>query len=317
METHLKFIYSKFKLIREIDVLANNTVKTQYVWVGDNLLSMYTANKSYTYIANGNKNIDQLIDNSDGTIAAKYNYSPFGKLLSSEGAMIEINPFRFSSEYVDDETSLVYYNYRYYNPSIGKWLSRDPIKEQGGYNLYNFVRNDVINYTDTLGLLGFVGGFSGLLDLKFHHYGDWGGPGWAGGREVSDGWNNPKSKNYVPGLANKDAVDPLDQCYKEHDIDYEDCREIFPYCPEKQGKCMSDADDKAVKCQQVALDDLDFLDSPWTSTSAFNGLMALGLQGILRRWLIETEEGGRRRINNTPVNSPRVRPYGPWNPVWN
>ncbi len=54
------------------------------------------------------------------------------------------NPFRFSSEYHDDETSFVYYNYRYYSPALGRWLSRDPIEEEGGVNLYGMCQNTTI-----------------------------------------------------------------------------------------------------------------------------------------------------------------------------
>ncbi|WPX40791.1 RHS repeat-associated core domain-containing protein [Akkermansia sp. N21116] len=39
----------------------------------------------------------------------------------------------------------MYYNYRDYNPTDGRWLTRDPIGEQGGHNLYGFVRN-IRNY---------------------------------------------------------------------------------------------------------------------------------------------------------------------------
>jgi len=51
-------------------------------------------------------------------------------------------PFRFSTKYQDDETDLLYYGYRYYNASTGRWLSRDPIEEAGGSNLYSFVADD-------------------------------------------------------------------------------------------------------------------------------------------------------------------------------
>jgi RHS repeat-associated protein len=44
--------------------------------------------------------------------------------------------FRFSSEYFDSETSLVYYNFRYYSPELGRWLSRDPISEKGFPMIY-------------------------------------------------------------------------------------------------------------------------------------------------------------------------------------
>ena len=38
-----------------------------------------------------------------------------------------------------------YYGLRYYSPSNGRWLSRDPMEEAGGANLYGFVRNNPIN----------------------------------------------------------------------------------------------------------------------------------------------------------------------------
>jgi RHS repeat-associated protein len=55
----------------------------------------------------------------------------FGKLLNSQGPLADENPFRFSSEYFASETGLVYYNFRYYSPELGRWLSRDPHYEIG------------------------------------------------------------------------------------------------------------------------------------------------------------------------------------------
>jgi RHS repeat-associated protein len=50
-------------------------------------------------------------------------------------------------------TGLYNYGYRYYHPKLGRWLSRDPIGEEGGGNLYRFVGNDISNNFDVLGLL--------------------------------------------------------------------------------------------------------------------------------------------------------------------
>ena len=97
--------------------------------------------ETYYYVTDGNKNVTALLD-ADGVRVAKYTYNPFGRILNSEGALAEINPFRFSSEYHDDETGLVYYNYRYYSPELGRWISRDPIEEEGGVNLYAMVGNN-------------------------------------------------------------------------------------------------------------------------------------------------------------------------------
>jgi len=66
--------------------------------------------------------------------------------------MAKANPFRFSTKYQDDETDLVYYGYRYYNTSTGRWLIRDPLEEEGGLNPYGFVGNNPLDESDDLGL---------------------------------------------------------------------------------------------------------------------------------------------------------------------
>ncbi len=104
----------------------------------------------------GNGNITALVRASDGNVSARYEYSAFGQTLRSTGPMAKANPFRFSTKFADDESGFVYYGYRYYNPSTGRWLSRDPLGEMGGakasLNLYDFVGNDPIGYFDVLGL---------------------------------------------------------------------------------------------------------------------------------------------------------------------
>ena len=85
--------------------------------------------------------------------AAHFEYSPFGKIISENRSMPEKFAFRFSSEYNDSETGLVYYNYRYYDANMGRWINRDPIGERGGNNLYGFVGNDGVNGWDYFGLL--------------------------------------------------------------------------------------------------------------------------------------------------------------------
>jgi RHS repeat-associated protein len=66
--------------------------------------------------------------------------------------MARANPIRFSTKYQDDETDLVYYGGRYLNTSTGRWLSKDPMDERAGSNLYAFVQN---RPTDRFDILGF------------------------------------------------------------------------------------------------------------------------------------------------------------------
>jgi RHS repeat-associated protein len=100
----------------------------------------------------GNGNVAALVNAADGTLVANYEYGPFGEVIRQTGPMAKVNPFRFSTKYQDDESDLLYYGYRYYKPSTGGWLSRDPDEEDGGDNLYNFAGNDGIDYYDIFGL---------------------------------------------------------------------------------------------------------------------------------------------------------------------
>ena len=70
--------------------------------------------------------------------------------------MAKVNPIRWSTQYTDDETDLVMYLRRPYSPSTGRWLSRDPMEEKGGANLYGFAGNDAVNRIDVLGLRTWV-----------------------------------------------------------------------------------------------------------------------------------------------------------------
>jgi RHS repeat-associated protein len=99
----------------------------------------------------GNGNVAALVHGTTGAVTAQYEYGPFGELLRATGTWAKSNPFRFSTKYQDDESDLLYYGYRYYNPGTGRWPNRDPIGERGGWNLYGFVGNQPITRIDLLG----------------------------------------------------------------------------------------------------------------------------------------------------------------------
>ena len=110
-----------------------------------------------------------LLSANDGSVAATYEYGPFGELLRGDGAMATLNPFRFSTKFQDGETELLYYGYRYYNAGVGRWFSRDPIDEAGGLNSYDLIANSPINAFDLLGMkiMGCIDSYlSGSLKLK-------------------------------------------------------------------------------------------------------------------------------------------------------
>ena len=78
-------------------------------------------------------------------------YDDFGSTISQSGTMAEDFRIRFSTKYYDPETGLYYYGYRFYSPSLMRWLNRDPIEEEGGANLYCFCGNNMMSTVDSLG----------------------------------------------------------------------------------------------------------------------------------------------------------------------
>jgi RHS repeat-associated protein len=109
------------------------------------------ASQTCFYCYDGNGNVVGLLnvtDPANPAIGAEYEYGAFGEPLRETGAIAASNPFRFSTKYHDTETGLAYYGYRYYQPLTGRWISRDPIQERGGANLYAQSLNDGVNRFD-------------------------------------------------------------------------------------------------------------------------------------------------------------------------
>lgn len=77
------------------------------------------------------------------------------------GTCIRIYP----GQYYDSETGLHYNYHRYYDPSIGRYLTPDPIGLAGGINLYAYVEGNPTNYIDPLGLIGGGYAYSGSISL--------------------------------------------------------------------------------------------------------------------------------------------------------
>ena len=162
-----KFIYDGWALVAETDASGNLT--RGYTWGLDvagsldatggvgALLDITNVNTNatttdYFPTYDGNGNVAALV-RSDGVLAAAYEYSPAGQSLRKDvyDSAVSDNPFRFSTKYTDSETGLVYYGHRYYSPSLGRFINRDPIAESGGLNLYGFCGNDGIDNVDFLG----------------------------------------------------------------------------------------------------------------------------------------------------------------------
>jgi RHS repeat-associated protein len=160
---HARYLYRDYLQVAECD-LTGETPKLvrSYLWdpsepEATRVLAMtrWEANgtqvKEHLYcMHDAMKNVTSLFGEARGR-RALYEYRSYGGLVTSEGNMAQENKFRFSCEYMDDELGLIYYNYRHLNPRDGRWISRDPIAEQGGWNLFAFVNNNGIINFDYLG----------------------------------------------------------------------------------------------------------------------------------------------------------------------
>ncbi len=88
------------------------------------------------------------LTNSSGSVQTEYTFEPFGK--SSTSGTASSNKSQFTGR-DNDATGLYYYRARYYSPSLQRFISEDPIGFLAGPNLYAYVNNAPLNYSDPLG----------------------------------------------------------------------------------------------------------------------------------------------------------------------
>jgi RHS repeat-associated protein len=103
------------------------------------------------YHADGGGNITYLVNSSQG-LAASYRYDPYGRVIGWSGSLTNANVYRFSSKEIHAKSGMYGYGFRFYDPTLQRWLNRDPIFEAGGINLYGFVFNRPLNGIDPWGL---------------------------------------------------------------------------------------------------------------------------------------------------------------------
>ena len=125
---------------------------------GTNLLAKFSKQSGNVktdyqyYTQNAHGDVVNLTD-STGTVAKSYKYDAFGVEQNVDDA--DDNAFRYCGEYFDAETGTIYLRARYYNPTIGRFISRDSVTGEKtdplSLNLYTYCHNTPIIGTDPSG----------------------------------------------------------------------------------------------------------------------------------------------------------------------
>ena len=90
-----------------------------------------------------------VVIDASGAWINREEYFPYGE--TSFGSFAR-KRYRFTGKERDEESGLYYHGARYYGLSLARWISADPIGHADGLNLYSYVENNPLRYSDRHGL---------------------------------------------------------------------------------------------------------------------------------------------------------------------
>lgn len=111
---------------------------------------MVVGSTTYKIVSDHLGSVRLVVNAANGAIVQAMEYNERGEVLSDTSPGFQ--PFGFAGGLYDTDTKLVQFGARGYDPSIGRWLSKDPIGFGGGSNFYTYVSGDPINFIDPTGL---------------------------------------------------------------------------------------------------------------------------------------------------------------------
>lgn len=176
--TTTRYVYDGEDIVLQVQTVADDdstttTTETRFIHGPgiDEPLAMVEDGTNYFYHADGLGSIVAITDDATN-IVQKYSYDSFGTPTLTDPDFIQ--PYAFTGREWDDEAELYFYRARYYDPSAGRFISKDPIAIRG--NIYNqgvnasysqyveavttpylYTGNDPVNYTDPSGLVKWNG----------------------------------------------------------------------------------------------------------------------------------------------------------------
>ena len=146
-----RYVQDSQSALSRLLVATTGSATTSYVYAGGMLLYEETGTFTKTYHFDSRGSTVALTDDS-GIVTDRIAYNDYGAIVQRTGTTATPFLFNGSCGVQTDANGLYYMRARYYNPDTRRWLSRDPIGENGGLNLYAYVGNHPINSIDPFGL---------------------------------------------------------------------------------------------------------------------------------------------------------------------
>jgi len=158
--TTMRYVLIKRDIVEEI----TGSDVVSYVGLGP--ICKISGSTYEVYHIDGMGSNRALSDNTQSVQSAEI-YNAYGNIMQSYPT--GSNPtFGYAAQYryYTDPNGLHYLKARYYDPSVGRFISRDPIGFKGGFNLYAYVENCPVTRVDPSGLQGCRGGDTSCPDCK-------------------------------------------------------------------------------------------------------------------------------------------------------
>jgi RHS repeat-associated protein len=145
-----RFVYDRDHILLSFDNNNNLTHRFLYGPVLDMVLADDSNGNILWTLADNLGTVRDLV-NSGGVVQNHRKYDSFGNITSQSNAGITTR-FGYTGREFDPDTGLYFYRSRYYDPVVGRFISEDLIGFAGGdTNLYRYVFNSSVNFTDPLG----------------------------------------------------------------------------------------------------------------------------------------------------------------------
>ncbi len=150
----------------------NRQVDAFFLAVTPTEVEAFTCSPVFWYYHGDHLGSSSVLTDRQGNVVKHYEYYAFGKDRFNDASLCSFDiSNRYTGQVLDEETGLYYYNARYYDPEIGRFVQADSIVPSAGdpqtLNRYSYVRNNPLMYTDPSGHENF---FSGLWNAATEQF---------------------------------------------------------------------------------------------------------------------------------------------------